>query len=214
MSEVFENNAALTSVRNFYFNYQRIILSVFFSLIFLVSAFLFNMQIQENKNAKAAVIYNQWISQEKETSNGKEIADQLFFELTSEYRNSGYTKIALLDQASIMARNDDMEKAIEYFTLLKEISDGMRGDKLFNKLARINAARILYSQEKYDQALNLLEKYSTSSNALIHELVGDILKKQNKIDLAIEQYDLAKEKYDDEASISIVSMKIANINNW
>ena len=67
MSEVFENNAALTSVRNFYFNYQRIILSVFFSLIFLVSAFLFNMQIQENKNAKAAVIYNQWISQEKET---------------------------------------------------------------------------------------------------------------------------------------------------
>ena len=74
-------------------------------------------------------------------------------------------------------------------------------------------AFILYSQEKYDQALNLLEKYSTSSNALIHELVGDILKKQNKIDLAIEQYDLAKEKYDDEASISIVSMKIANINN-
>ena len=213
MSEVFENNAALASVRNFYFNHQRIILSVFFSLIFLVSAFLFNMQIQENKNAKAAAIYNKWISQEKETSNGKEIADQLFFELTSEYRNSGYTKIALLDQASIMARNGDMEKAIDYFTLLKEISDGIRGDKLFNKLARINAARILYSQEKYDQALNLLEKYSTSSNALIHELVGDILKKQNKIDLAIEQYDLAKEKYDDEASISIVSMKIANINN-
>ena len=213
MSEVFENNTALTSVRNFYLNYKRIILSVFFSLIFLVLAFLFNMQIQEKKNAKAAVIYNQWISQEKETSNGKEIADQLFFELTSEYRNSGYTKIAVLDQASIMARNGDMEKAIEYFTLLKEISDGMRGDKLFNKLARINAARILYSQEKYDQALNLLEKYSTSSNALIHELVGDILKKQNKIDLAIEQYDLAKEKYDDEASISIVSMKIANINN-
>ena len=213
MNEVFENNAALTSVRNFYFNYQRIILSVFFSLIFVVSAFLFNMQIQENKNAKAAAIYNKWISQEKETSNGKEISDQLFFELTSEYRNSGYTKIALLDQASIMARNGDMEKAIDYFTLLKEISDGIRGDKLFNKLARINAARILYSQEKYDQALNLLEKYSTSSNALIHELVGDILKKQNKIDLAIEQYDLAKEKYDDEASISIVTMKIANINN-
>jgi len=213
MSEVFENNAALSSVRNFYFNYRRIILSVFFSLIFLVSAFLLNMQIQENKNTKAAVIYNQWISQEKETSSGKEISDQLFYDLTSEYKNSGYTKIALLDQASIMARNGDMDKALEYFTQLKEISDGVRGNKLFNKLARINAARILYSQEKYDQALNMLEKYSTSSNALIHELVGDILKKQNKIDLAIEQYNIAKEKYDDEASISLVSMKIANINN-
>ena len=212
MNEVFENNAALASIRNFYFSYRRILLSVFFGLIFLISAFLLNAKIKENNNAKAAAIYNKWISQQKETSDQKELSDQLFYELTSKYKKTGYAKIAILDQASIKARDGDMEKALKNYKELKEITDGIGGNKLFNKLARINAARILYSQEEYDQALDLLEKYSASSNALIHELVGDILKKQNKIELAKEQYYLAKEKYIDEASISIVSMKIANIN--
>ena len=49
------------------------------------------------------------------------------------------------------------------------------------------------------------------SNAFIHELIGDILSKQNKTELAKEQYNFAKEKYTDESSISIVSMKIANL---
>jgi predicted negative regulator of RcsB-dependent stress response len=212
MNEVFENNAALASIRNFYFSYRRILLSVFFALIFLISAFLLNAKIKENNNAKAAAIYNKWISQQKETSDQKELSDQLFYELTSKYKKTGYAKIAILDQASIKARDGDLEKALKNYKELKEITDGIGGNKLFNKLARINAARILYSQEEYDQALDLLEKYSASSNALIHELVGDILKKQNKIELAKEQYYLAKEKYIDEASISIVSMKIANIN--
>ena len=212
MNEVFENNAALASIRNFYFSYRRILLSVFFALIFLISAFLLNAKIKENNNAKAAAIYNKWISQQKATSDQKELSDQLFYELTSKYKKTGYAKIAILDQASIKARDGDMEKALKNYKELKEITDGIGGNKLFNKLARINAARILYSQEEYDQALDLLEKYSASSNALIHELVGDILKKQNKIELAKEQYYLAKEKYIDEASISIVSMKIANIN--
>ena len=212
MNEVFENNAALASIRNFYFSYRRILLSVFFGLIFLISAFLLNAKIKENNNAKAAAIYNKWISQQKETSDQKELSDQLFYELTTKYKKTGYAKIAILDQASIKARDGDMEKALKNYKELKEITDGIGGNKLFNKLARINAARILYSQEEYDQALDLLEKYSASSNALIHELVGDILKKQNKIELAKEQYYLAKEKYIDEASISIVSMKIANIN--
>ena len=68
----------------------------------------------------------------------------------------------------------------------------------------------MYSLENYDDALKVLEKYS-SSNAVIHELIGDILYKQAKLDLANEQYNLAMEKYTDEASISIISMKISNL---
>ena len=37
------------------------------------------------------------------------------------------------------------------------------------------------------------------------------LKKQNKLELAREQYNLAKEKYTDDTSISIISMKISNL---
>ena len=68
----------------------------------------------------------------------------------------------------------------------------------------------MYSLEDYDGALKVLEKYS-SSNAFIHELIGDILYKQAKLDLAKEQYNLAMAKYTDDASISIISMKISNL---
>jgi len=71
---------------------------------------------------------------------------------------------------------------------------------------------LLYAEEKYDEALNLLEKYSSSSSAMIHELLGDILTKQDKIDLAKDQYLLSKDKYTDEASTSIVSIKISNLS--
>jgi len=58
----------------------------------------------------------------------------------------------------------------------------------------------------------MLEKYSGSSaNAYIHELTGDILLKKEEYSLAEEQYLLAKDKYIDETSLSIVSMKLANL---
>jgi predicted negative regulator of RcsB-dependent stress response len=95
--------------------------------------------------------------------------------------------------------------------MLVELTEGFGGNKLFNKIARINSARILYALEDYERALETLEKYSSSSDAYIHELLGDILSKQNKLDLAKMQYELAKENYNDETSISLVSMKISNI---
>ena len=79
-------------------------------------------------------------------------------------------------------------------------------------MARISAARILIDLERYDESLQKIEIYSsTNTNAYIHELIGDILLKQQKNDLAIEQYNLASEKYTDETSRSIISMKIASV---
>ena len=144
--------------------------------------------------------------------------------------NKKIDALEVLKQSHISNANE-----LDFFNRVLDFHIGMTDDQidyynsLNTELGRLNAGYNVYAeelkevnkeqekqnklQEKYDQALNMLEKYSTSSNALIHELVGDILKKQNKIDLALEQYNIAKEKYDDEASISIVSMKIANINN-
>ena len=76
----------------------------------------------------------------------------------------------------------------------------------------MSAARILSSENKYDEALDMIEKFSSeSTNGYIHELTGDILLKQNKIDLSLAQYNKALEKYNDETSKSIISMKIANL---
>ena len=67
-------------------------------------------------------------------------------------------------------------------------------------------------QEKLDDALSMLDIYTSEGDAMIHEIIGDILSKQDKKELAIEQYNIAKENYTNEASISVVSMKITNLS--
>ena len=212
MNEVYEHNAGLASVRNFYENYRNYILVLTAILIIAVSSFIILNQLSKVNNEKAAKIYNDWIAQEIETEEGQMLSDQLFNELVDSYKNTGYTKVALLNQASSYARLGELTKSLEFFKLLIDITDGIGGNDLFNKIARVNAARLLYVDKNYDSALQMLEKYSSSSSPMIHELSGDILNKQEKNQLAKEQYLLAKEQYSDETSILIVAMKISNLS--
>jgi predicted negative regulator of RcsB-dependent stress response len=212
MNEVYEHNAGLASVRNFYEKYRNYILVLTAILIIAVSSFIILNQLSKVNNEKAAKIYNDWIAQEIETEEGQMLSDQLFNELVDSYKNTGYTKVALLNQASSYARLGELTKSLEFFKLLIDITDGIGGNDLFNKIARVNAARLLYVDKNYDSALQMLEKYSSSSSPMIHELSGDILNKQEKNQLAKEQYLLAKEQYSDETSISIVAMKISNLS--
>jgi len=212
MNEVYEHNAGLASVRNFYEKYRSYILVFTAILIIAVSSFIILNQLSKVNNEKAAKIYNDWIAQEIETEEGQMLSDKLFNELIDSYKNTGYTKVALLNQASSYARLGELTKSLEFFKLLIDITDGIGGNDLFNKIARVNAARLLYVDKNYDSALQMLEKYSSSSSPIIHELSGDILNKQEKNQLAKEQYLLAKEQYSDEMSISIVAMKISNLS--
>jgi len=200
----------VAQLRNFYISNKKVILVALALFIAIFSFYLINNQLTKTSNEEAAKIYNQWISQETETKNGKLISDSLFNNLVSSYKKTGYAKIALLKEASLEAKNGNLNIALEYFLALKDSTEGIGENELFNKIASINSARIMYSLEDYDGALKVLEKYS-SSNAFIHELIGDILYKQAKLDLAKEQYNLAMAKYTDDASISIISMKISNL---
>jgi predicted negative regulator of RcsB-dependent stress response len=212
MNEIFENDIKFAKLRVFYSKYKKIILTISFSLfLFILGSILFSY-LQKNSNEKAGIIFNNWLIQDTSSEKGKEASVKAFNTLISSYKNTGYTKIALLNQASIDARNEDYDEAINKFSILIELTDGFKGNKLFNKIARINMARLLYSQQNYKEALSTLDQYSSSSDALIHELVGDILNKQEKYILAKEQYKMAKDKYVDDTSISIVNMKLANLD--
>jgi predicted negative regulator of RcsB-dependent stress response len=212
MNEIFENNSVITRAYNFYNTYRALIIGITAVVVISISVFFALDQINKANNEKAAEIYNEWASQEIETDDGKKISIDLFNELIESYKNTGYTKLALLNQASSDARNGLNVESLNKFLMLIELTDGFGGNDLFNKIARVNAARLLYADKKYDEALNLLEKYSSSSSAMIHELLGDILSKQEKTDLAKNQYLLAKDKFTDETSTSIVSMKISNLS--
>jgi len=212
MNEIFENNKLTTRASNFYSLYKVPIIAIVIILLVSIVLYLSLVQLSKSNNEKAAEIYNKWTIQEIETENGQKTSRDLFNELLISYKKTGYTKLALLNQASIDAKNGLNEESLNKFLMLIDLTDGIRGNTLFNKIARVNAARLFYAEEKYDEALNLLEKYSSSSSAMIHELLGDILTKQDKIDLAKDQYLLSKDKYTDEASTSIVSIKISNLS--
>ena len=212
MNEIFENNKLATRVSNFYNLHRSSIIAIVVMILMTIFSVLTLAQISKSNNEKAATIYNKWTLQEIETEDGQNISKELFDELLNSYKKTGYTKLALLNQASIDAKNGLNKESLNKFLMLIDLTDGFSGNDLFNKIARVNAARLLYAEEKYDEALNLLEKYSSSSTAMIHELLGDILTKQEKVDLAKDQYLLSKDKYTDEALTSIVSMKISNLS--
>ena len=212
MKNEYENNMRFLPVLRFFEKYKKIIISLFIIIIIATAYFVISSQVKKQNNENASVIYSVWLKEISLESPDPENLDSILNQLTTEYKNTGYTQLALLNKASLDARNNNIELALINFKTLIELTDGFNGNKIFNKIARVSASRLLLSNGNYEEALSLIELYSSgSTNGYIHELTGDILAKQNKIELAVAQYELASEKYNDETSQSIISMKIANI---
>tara|TARA_B100000925_G_scaffold199255_1_gene150955 strand:- start:2127 stop:2771 length:645 start_codon:yes stop_codon:yes gene_type:complete len=212
MKNEYENNMRFLPVLKFFDKYKKLIISLFIIIIIATAYFVISNQVKKQNNENASVIYSLWLKEISVENPDPENLDSILNQLITEYKNTGYTQLALLNKASLDARNNNVELALINFKTLIELTDGFNGNKIFNKIARVSASRLLLSNGNYEEALSLIELYSSgSTNGYIHELTGDILAKQNKIDLAVAQYELASEKYNDETSQSIISMKIANI---
>jgi predicted negative regulator of RcsB-dependent stress response len=210
MNEIYDNDSRFVGLQSFFTKYKTILLISFVSFL-LAFAITFSMNfIAKNNNEKAALIFNEWsdfVSKDDEAN-----AQIKFDELISLYKKTGYTKIALLEVATKQASNGDIEGALAKYSLLIDLTDGFKGNKIYNKLARVSSARLLASKEQFDEALAMLDKYSASTtNAYIHELTGDILVKKEQLSLAKEQYLKAENLYRNETSKSIVAMKLANL---
>ena len=209
MNNIYENNR----FTNIFTKNRKYWIFVFIIIASIAIYSFTKIFIDKKNNELAAELYSKWeLGLSNENADNLNISESLFNELISEYSTTGYAKIALLKQASINVNNKNFDNALNQYLTLIDLTDGFKGNKLFNKIARINSSRLYYNQEQYSEALLLLDKYSTSStDAIIHELIGDILKKQEKYDLAKDQYLRAKEKYNDNLSLSIINMKLASV---
>jgi predicted negative regulator of RcsB-dependent stress response len=177
----------------------------------LVSAiFASNVYTNKLSNEKAAGIYNQWLIS---SASEKSDVESLYLDLVNNYPNTGYSMMAMLAKGAELAENGNYEESIEVFSNLKDLTDGFNGNKFFNKISRVSISRIHIHLEQFDEALLELSGFSEeSTNAYIHELIGDIFAAKNDKSRSLEQYEFAKNKYDDQQAKSIVSMKIANIS--
>ena len=212
MNNVYENNMRFVPFLKFLDKYKKIIVAIFILVILAITFFIVSNQIEKQNNEEASVIYSEWLEEISNENPSLDNLNNILNQLLKDYKNTGYTKLALLSKANIDAKSNEFNQALENFNILIDLTDGFGGNKIFNKMARVSAARILLTLDLYEEALKMIETYSSSgTNGYIHELTGDILVKQNKNNLAIAQYELAADKYSDETSKSIISMKIANI---
>jgi len=210
MNEIYDNDNRFSAMQTFFNKYRTLLISTVIALIVAFGISFSLKAVSKINDEKAAIVFNEWADflSRDDTAN----AEKSFDNLMSSFSKTGYAKIALLDTATKEASEGKTTEALDKFTLLIELTDGYGGNKIYNKLARVNSARLLASENELDKALLLLEKYSSStSNAFIHELTGDILVKKDQSLLAKDQYIRAEELYSDETSKSIVAIKIANL---
>ena len=213
MNNVYENNMRFVPLLKFIDKYKNVLILVAVLIVVSIAYFVVNNQIEKNKSEQASIVYKEWIQEISLENPDSDNLNKLLDIFLDDFKSTGYTQLALLSKANLDAKSNDYEGSLNNFKKLIKITDGLNGNKIYNKIARVSAARLLLSMDKYEDALSMIDLYSSSeTNGYIHELTGDILLKQAKIDLAITQYKKAEKKYNDESSRTIISMKIANIN--
>ena len=213
MNNVYENNMRFVPFLKFIDKYKNVLILVAVLIVGSIAYFVVNNQIEKNKSEQASMVYKEWIQEISLENPDNDNLNKLLDIFLDDFKSTGYTQLALLSKANLDAKSNDYEGSLNNFKKLIKVTDGLNGNKIYNKIARVSAARLLLSMDKYEDALSMIDLYSSSeTNGYIHELTGDILLKQAKIDLAITQYKKAEKKYNDESSRTIISMKIANIN--
>lgn len=215
MNNVYENDMRFVPFLKFIDKYKNILILLAVILVGAVTYFVVNNQIEKKKSEQAALVYKEWLEEISQENPNNENLNNLLYKFLNDYKNTGYTQLALLSKANLDANSDNYNDSLDNFNKLIEITNGINGNKIYNKIARVSASRLLLSMEKHDEALGMIDIYSSSdTNGYIHELTGDILLKQGRIDLAISQYEKASNKYTDESSQTIIAMKISNIDMW
>lgn len=211
MAEYSNDEERLLAIVDFFKHYRNLILSVIISISLIGVGSYAIKYSQDTKNSAAALVYDKWIEEISTEDNSVVNENESFNILISEYSSTGFAQLAMLKKASALAANSQLNESKYFFNKLIDTSSGFFGNSLVNKISRVSLARILIAESNYVDALNSIESLMNSSDPLVNELAGDALAGQKKITLAIDQYNLARDLYDDDASKNIVIMKLNNI---
>ena len=207
MVTVRSDEERVQSIINFFKDYKLYIFSVIFLLVISSVGYFIADSVKSKQIQAAKEIYEDWQASLDQDGN-----EQLFQNLIENYPDTGYSHLALLKKGSDLAKLNDLESSLDIFYQLKENTDGFFGNSLLNGIARTNIARISIALGRFDDALNILEKYSNDEDAFTHELKGDALSGAGNNDLALLQYQSALEKYTDNGLKNLVELKINNLN--
>ncbi len=211
MAEYSNDEERLLAIVDFFKHYRNLILSIVISISVIGIGAYGIKYTQDAQNSSAALVYSTWIEDISNEENSIINDNESFDILINEYESTGFAQLAMLKKASALASNSQLGESKIFFKKLIDTSGGFFGNPLLNKMSRVSLARILIAESNYGEALNSIEGLMTGSDPLVNELAGDALVGQKKNTLAIDQYNLARDLYDDDASKNIIIMKLNNI---
>ena len=204
-----EDNAIINFV-NKYKSTITVLLIVFLTILLYL---FFNSQLKTKKSEEASKLYYSWninLLSENITKS-----DENFNDLINNYPNTGYAQLALLKDSVQEYNSGNTEISLDQFTRLKNLTNGSSGNRLLNKIASINIARINIDLLNFDEAIKVLTSLpNASQDAYINELIGDIYLKQGNTSQSRAQYLSAASMYADEGNDvgqRLVNMKISNL---
>ena len=204
-----EDNAIINFV-NRYKSTITVLLIVFLAILLYL---FFNSQLKTKKSEEASKLYYSWninLLNENITKS-----DENFNDLINNYPNTGYAQLALLKDSVQEYNSGNTEISLDQFTRLKNLTNGSSGNRLLNKIASINIARINIDLLNFDEAIKVLTSLpNASQDAYVNELIGDIYMKQGNTSQSRAQYLSAASMYADEGNDvgqRLVNMKISNL---
>jgi len=127
----------------------------------------------------------------EKTASQLTTAEHLAGGLKEKYSSSTYAHFAALHMAKLHVEQDQLASAREQ---LQWILDNGAPDPAITSLARLRLARVVLAESGAEQALSLIENVEAGAyRSSYAEFKGDLYDELGKLDLAEQQYGLAKE---------------------
>ena len=105
MSNVYENDMRFVPFLKFIDKYKNIFILLAVILLGAVSYFVVNNQIEKKKSEQAALVYKEWLEEISQENPNNENLNNLLDKFLNDYKNTGYTQLALLSKANFDANS-------------------------------------------------------------------------------------------------------------
>ncbi len=200
-----EEQEKLDAIRDWWAQYGALIVGLFVAAAIAVVGYRGWQWYQGHKASQAMGYYEALeASAQRDDDKALERLKAASKTLREDFPRSGYTVRGALLAAQALQARDDLDGAAKQLQWILDHSD----TPAFVDLAKLRLGGILMTQEKYDQALKILESPSDPFIGLFADRRGDILLAQGEAEQAKEQWETALQALEQENVSQVVRLKL------
>tara|TARA_B100001142_G_scaffold169494_1_gene169088 strand:- start:117 stop:746 length:630 start_codon:yes stop_codon:yes gene_type:complete len=185
----------------FWERFKYLIILAFITIILAIVGRDYFISSSQQQDLETATLYQSYLE-----SDDKLIGEKV----VNAFPDSIYADFVRLNEAKRSFQNDDSATAVE---LLKTIINNNADTGEFNPLhaaAKTRLAKIYLDNEQFDEVLSLMESTSELTATML-EQKADAENALGQFDKARESYMLALQNSTNQASMTLISMKISDL---